>query len=114
MIIRADPLYSISGVIVMKRRRLIRQGEKIPVRLKLRERDLIRESTFRYPKLTERLRLSLLDEDHIIAKYSLEELNILLEFVTAEATHTDDKLLQGELLKLGDHLIDISTSFIEE
>jgi hypothetical protein len=98
----------------MKRKRLIKQGEKIPVRLKLRERELICESTFRYPKLTERLRILLLDDDHIIAKYSLEEINILLEFVTAEATHTDDKGLQGELVKLGDHLIDICKSFIEE
>jgi hypothetical protein len=98
----------------MKRKRLIKQGEKIPVKLKLRERDLICESTFRYPKLTERLKISLLDEDNIIAKYSLEEVNILLEFVTAEATHTDDMSLQGELLKLGDHLIDICKSFIEE
>jgi hypothetical protein len=98
----------------MKRKRLIKQGEKIPVRLKLRERDLIRESTFRYPKLTERLRLSLLDEDSIVAKYSLEEINILLEFVTAEATHTEDISLQGELVKLSDHLMDICKSFIEE
>jgi hypothetical protein len=98
----------------MKRRRLIKQGEKIPVRLKLRERDLIRESTFRYPLLTERLRLSLLDEDTIIAKYSLEEINILMEFVTAEAVHTEDIALQGELARLGDHLMDICKSFIEE
>ncbi|HNY66435.1 MAG TPA: hypothetical protein PKM41_13450 [Deltaproteobacteria bacterium] len=98
----------------MKRRRLIRQGEKIPIKLGLRERDLICESTFRYPKLTERLKISLLDEDKIIAKYSLEELNILLEFIAAEATHTDDKSLQAELTSLGDRLIDISKSFIEE
>lgn len=98
----------------MKRKRLIKQGEKIPIRLKLRERHLICESTFRYPKLTERLKISLLDDDHIIARYSLEEINILLEFVTAEATHTDDMSLQAELMKLGDHLIDICKSFIEE
>lgn len=98
----------------MKRRRLIKQGEKIPVKLKLRERDLIRESTFRYPKLTDRLKLSLLEEDTIIARYSLEEINILLEFVTAEATHTGDQALQVELNRLSDHLVDICRSFIEE
>lgn len=98
----------------MKRRRLIKQGEKIPIKLCLHERDLICEYTNRYPKLTDRLRLSLLDNDMIVAKYSLEELNILLEFIAAEATHTIDKALQADLFRLCDRLIEICKSFIEE
>lgn len=95
-------------------RKLIKQGEKISVRLDFHERDLLREHTNGYSKLTDRLRLSLLDHDRIIARYSLEELSILLEFITAEAIHTIDKALHNDLIKLCNRLIEICKSYIEE
>ncbi len=99
---------------MMNRRKLIKQGEKISVRFDFHERDLLREHTNGYPKLTDRLRLSLLDQDKIIARYSLEELNILLEFITAEAIHTNDKIQHNDLVRLCDRLIEICKSYIEE
>jgi hypothetical protein len=95
-------------------RKLIKQGEKISLRFDFHERDLLQEHTYGYPKLTDRLKLSLLDHDRIIARYSLEELSILLEFITAEAIHTNDKTLHNDLIKLCDRLIEICKSYIEE
>lgn len=98
----------------MKRRRLIRQGEKIPLRISFHERDLMYRHTFQYSGLIKRLRISLLDHDKIVVKYTLDELNDLLEFITEAATHTSDKSLQAELIGLCDRLIQICKSYIEE
>jgi len=98
----------------MKGKKLIRQGERIPVRLSFSERNLLFELTFAEPALIDRLRLSLLDKDEIVAKFSLDELNSLLESISAVANHTADSGLEMDLDRLFDHLIRICNSYVEK
>lgn len=98
----------------MKGKRLIKQGQKIPVRFSFRERDLIREHVFAEPDLTDRLKLTLLERDKIVAKYSLDELNGLLESISAKANHASDTGLEKELDRIFDHIIRICNSYTEE
>ncbi len=98
----------------MKGKRLIKQGQKIPVRFSLRERDLICEHVFAEPALTDRLKLTLLERDKIVVKYSLDELNGLLESISAKANHTPDAGLEKELDRIFDHIIQICNSYTEK
>lgn len=98
----------------MKGRKLIKQGEKIPVKFSFHERDLLLEHTLAEPALTDRLKISLLDQDKLVAKYSLDELNEILESISAEANHTADRDLEKNLDRLFDRLIQICKSYIEE
>lgn len=108
-------LYSNKGVLLeMNNKKLIKQGEKIPVRLDFHERDLLCEYTNGYSKLTDRLKISILDHDKIIVRYSLEELSILLEYIAAEANHTNDIPLHMDLMRLIDRLNQISKIYREE
>jgi hypothetical protein len=98
----------------MNGKRLIKQGQKILVRFSLRERDLICEHVFAEPDLTDRLKLTLLEKDKIVVKYSLDELNGLLESISAKANHALDAGLEKELDRIFDHIILICNSYTEK
>ena len=73
---------------------------EIPIKFTLQERDLIIDHTFADPELTRKLKIAEIEGKHIIAEYSIHDLDDLLGFLAAEANHTDDKKLEKKIDKL--------------
>ncbi|MBW2366843.1 MAG: hypothetical protein JRH15_03055 [Deltaproteobacteria bacterium] len=69
------------------------------------ERDLILGHTFAGPDLTNRLRIAEIRGRYLIAKFSTDDLDELIGFIAAEASHTKNKKIQKQLDKLFDRLI---------
>ena len=86
----------------MKKR--IPYGSKIKVRFTQRDRDLILNHTLAGPDETKQLVRARKREGVYIGSYSLNELDELLGFVAAEANHTKNRKLQGELDRLYEKL----------
>jgi len=78
-------------------RKRIKQGQKVAVGFKPRERKLVFDHTFAGPELTSALRKARLVDGRHIVRYMLADLEELLGFVAAEANHSTDKKLQNEL-----------------
>src|SRR5438128_10147364 len=78
-------------------RKKIKQGQKVAVGFKPRERTLVLEYTFAGPELTRALRRAQLVEGRHVVRYTLDDLDELLGFVAAEANHSTDKKLRREL-----------------
>ena len=78
-------------------RKKIRQGQKVAVGFKPRERELVLDHTFASPELARALRKAQLVEGRHIVRYTLDDLDELLGFVAAEANHSTDKKIQKEL-----------------
>ncbi|HUT44427.1 MAG TPA: hypothetical protein VMW95_08830 [Desulfobacterales bacterium] len=76
----------------------------IEIKFTPQERDLIIDHTFADPELTKRLNIAEIKGKHLIAKYSIYDLDDLLGFIAAEANHTVDKKLEKKLDKLFDKL----------
>ena len=70
---------------------------KIEVKFTAQERDLIVDHTFTGPDLTQRLQIAEIKGKHLIAKYSMYDLDELIGFIAAEANHTDDKKIEKKL-----------------
>jgi len=77
---------------------------EIEIKFTPQERDLIIDHTFADPELTKRLNIAEIKGKHLIAKYSIYDLDDLLGFIAAEANHTVDKKLEKKLDKLFDKL----------
>ncbi|MBW1723915.1 MAG: hypothetical protein JRD87_03265 [Deltaproteobacteria bacterium] len=77
---------------------------EIEIKFTPQERDLIIDHTFADPELTKRLKIAEIKGKHIVAKYSIHDLDDLLGFIAAEANHTEDKKLEKKLDKLFDRL----------
>lgn len=77
---------------------------EIEIKFTPQERDLIVEHTFADPELTKRLQIAEIKGKHLIAKYSIYDLDDLLGFIAAETNHTEDKKLEKKLDKLFDKL----------
>ena len=84
----------------MKRKK-IPYGTKLPVKLTLRERDLIRDETFCDPDFA---RLAVVEGKGIRVDLSLDDIEEIQGYVAAEANHTKNKKLQKELDLLLDKL----------
>ena len=78
-------------------RKRIKQGQKVAVGFKPRERELVLDYTFAGPELTSALRKAQLVGGRHIVRYTLPDLEELLGFVAAEANHSTDKRIQKEL-----------------
>ncbi|MBE0448310.1 MAG: hypothetical protein IBX64_09485 [Actinobacteria bacterium] len=85
----------------MMKRKKIPYGTKLPVKLTLRERDLISNETFCDP---EYIKLAVVDGKGIKVDLSLDEIEDIQGYVAAEANHTEDLKLQKELDRLSDKL----------
>ncbi len=85
---------------IMKRE-IIPSGTKLPVRLTLRERNLIREETFYDPDFAQ---FALVVSNGIQVDLSLDDIEDIQGYVAAEANHTEDRNLERELDKLSDKL----------
>jgi hypothetical protein len=84
----------------MKRKK-IPYGTKLPVKLTIRERDLIRDETFCDPDFA---KVAVVDGKGIRVDMSLDDIEEVQGYVAAEANHTKNKKLQRELDRLFDKL----------
>jgi hypothetical protein len=75
-----------------------------------RERVLVVEHTFSGPNLTERLRMAPVSGTMLAFRYTLDDLDELVGYITAEANHTEDEVLQGWLDKLFERIKDETES----
>ena len=82
----------------MKRKK-IPYGTKLPVRLTLLERDIIRDETFGDPDFA---RLAIVDGKRIKVEMSLDDIEEIQGYIAAEANHTKNKKRQKELDRLFD------------
>jgi len=77
---------------------------EIEIKFTPQERDLIVDQTFADPGLTKRLKIAEIKGKHLIAKYSIHDLDDLLGFIAAEANHTDDKKIGKKLDRVFERL----------
>jgi hypothetical protein len=80
-----------------RRRKYVPEGGKVPLALKLTQRDLIVEHTMVGPELTDALTIAEIKNGRIIVHYTLDDLEELAGYVAAEANHAKDKKLQKHL-----------------
>ena len=78
-------------------REKIKEGEKVAVRFRPRERQLVLDHTFAGPDLTAALRRAQLTKGRHVVRYTLGDLDELLGYVAAEANHATDRKLRKEL-----------------
>lgn len=80
----------------MRRKKKISYGEKIPVSLTLQERDLMLYHVFVDLEFENAMRISAIKAGKITPKYSLDDIDIMLGSIAAEANHTNNKKLKKE------------------
>ncbi len=95
------PSFDTSLIIYMMKREIIPMGAELPVKLTLRERNLIREETFYDPDFAQ---FALVVSSGIQVDLSLDDIEDIQGYVAAEANHTEDRNLERELDKLSDKL----------
>ncbi|MBE0448975.1 MAG: hypothetical protein IBX64_12950 [Actinobacteria bacterium] len=83
------------------KRKSIPYGTKLPVKLTLRERDLICDETFCDPRYTQ---VAIVDGTGIKVDLSLDDIEDIQGYVAAAANHTENHKLQKELDRLSDKL----------
>ena len=84
----------------MKRKK-IPYGTKLPVKLTLTERDLIRDETFCDPHF---VKFAIVEAKGIRIDLSLDDIEEIQGYIAARANHTKNKKLQKELDCLFDKL----------
>ena len=84
--------------------------DEIEIKITPEERDLILDLTFADEVLTDRLQIAEMRGKHLVARYSISDLDDLIGFIAAEANHAEDKKLQKKL----DRLIDKLERMLEE
>ena len=97
----------------MPRKRVVKPGERIPVRFTPAERKLILEHTYAGGDVTARLSLAVVEGARLTVHYSLEDLEELLGYIAAEANHSSDERLAVRLYRLYDRLTAIERSTSE-
>ncbi len=78
-------------------RKKIKEGQKVTVGFKPRERKLVLDHTLAGPDLTPALRRAQLVDGKHVVRYTLGDLDELLGYVAAEANHSRDKKIRKEL-----------------
>ena len=84
----------------MKRKK-IPYGTKLPVKLTLRERDLIRDETFCDPDFA---KSAIVDAKGVRLDLSLDDIEEIQGYIAAEANHTENSILEKKLDSLFDKL----------
>lgn len=95
-------------------RKRVRPGEKVPLTLSHRERELILEHTFADDDLTTPLRVAPASGKTPVYSFTLDDLEELMGYVAAEANHAKDKKLQKELGRLFARMEDVLESYTDE
>ena len=78
--------------------------EQIEIKFTKQEKELIIDHTFAGPDLTNKLKIAEIKGKHLIAKYTIYDLDELIGFIAAEANHTEDKKVEKKLDKLFERL----------
>lgn len=86
----------------------------IEIKIKPEERDLISHHTFADPDLTNRLNIAEVKGKHLVAKYSINDLEDLIGFIAAEANHVEDKKIEKKLDMLFERLSRVLEKEIEK
>ena len=94
-------------------RKPVRPGEKVPLTLSHRERELILEHTFADDELTASLRIAPASNKASVYSFTLDDLDELSGYVGAEANHAKDKKLQKELDRLFARMEDVLQSYTD-
>ena len=95
-------------------RKQIGIGEKVPLELTERERDLIIKHTFAGNNLTDRLRIMPRPGQRAFYRFTLDDLDELAGYVAAEANHAKVKKLEKELRLLYSRIADVLESYTDE
>ena len=95
-------------------RKRVRPGEKVPLKLSIRERELILEHTFADDELTAPLRIAPASGKTSVYSFTLDDLEELMGYVAAEANHAQDKKLQKELDRLFERMQTVLQSYTDE
>ena len=100
--------------IVVKHRKQIAVGEKVPLELNDRERDLIMNHTFAGNDLTDSFRVVPGPGPPPSYRFTLDELDELAGYVAAEANHAKVKKLEKELRRLYARISAVPESYTDE
>ena len=92
----------------------VRPGEKVPLKLNQRERELILEHTFADDELIAPLRDTPASSKASVYSFTLDDLEELIGYVAAEANHAKDKNLQKELDHLFERMQTVLESYTDE
>ncbi len=95
----------------MAKLKKIPYGEKIPVKLTERERDLIQKETFFDPDFG---KLAVADGKGIRVDLSLDDIEEIQGYIAAEANHAKNKKIQKDLDKLFEKLQVFLDTYDEE
>jgi len=95
-------------------RKQIAIGEKVPLELTDRERDLIITHTFAGNNLTDRLRIAPGPGRRPLYRFTLDDLDELAGFVAAEANHAKVRKLEKELRQLYSRIAVVLESYTEK
>lgn len=95
-------------------RKPVRPGEKVPLMLSQRERELILENTLADDELTAALRDMPASSKASVYFFTLDDLEELMGYVAAEANHAKDKKLQKELDRLFARMENVLQSYTDE
>lgn len=107
------PLFPAPGI-PERARKQIRPGEKVPLELSVRERELILKHTFADEDLTGRLRIVPGSGERPVYRFTLDDLEELAGYVAAEAHHAKDKKLEKELRRLAARIAAVLESYTDE
>ena len=100
--------------IAVKHCKQIAVGEKVPLELNDRERDLIMNHTFAGNDLTDRFRIVPGPGRPPSHRFTLDELDELAGYVAAEANHAKVKKLEQELRRLSARIATVLESYTDE
>jgi DNA-binding MarR family transcriptional regulator len=95
-------------------RRYIEPGTRLPVKLSIRERDLVVERAFLDPAIEAELRRPVPMGSKILVNLKLDDIDDLLGCVSAEANHCDDRRVQRVFDAVGDRLSAMLEQFTDE
>lgn len=95
-------------------RKRVRPGEKVPLMLSHRERELILDHTFADDELTVPLRVAPASNKASVYPFTLDDLEELAGYVAAEANHAKDRKLQKELDRLFARMETVLQSYTDE
>lgn len=92
----------------------VRPGERVPLKLSNRQRELILKHTFADDELTAPLHVAPVSNKASGYSFTLDDLEELMGYVAAEARHTKDKNLQKELDRLFERMGEVLNSYADE
>lgn len=95
----------------MRDRKYVRSDETVPISISAGERDLIKEHTFIDLELKEILDHARKTRKGLIIDITLDDLDELLGFIAAEASHTKDADLERALDEIYDRLSAIEARY---